>query len=76
MSNKRKSLIDVVIRLGCLLKRPDLTDYERQRYQVDFLKLTSKCLPASEFSNEQELQMALASVHKATKQKIQFTEQL
>ena len=76
MSNKRKSLLDVVIRFGYLLKRPDLTDYERQKYHAGFVKLTRQFLTASDFSNEQELQMALASVHKATKQKIQFTEQL
>ena len=70
MSNKRKSLLDVVIRLGHLLERPDLTDYERQRYHSDFVKLTRQSLTASDFSNEQELQIALASVHKATKQKI------
>ncbi len=65
-----KSLIEAIIRLGHLLERPDLTDRERQKYQDDFLQLTSKCLPASDFSNEQELQIALASVHKATQQKI------
>ena len=70
MSNKRKSLFDVVIRLGHLLERPDLTDYERQRYQADFLKLSRKCLTASDFSNERELQIALDSVHQAPQQKI------
>ncbi len=70
MSHKRKSLFNVVIRLGHLLERPDLTDYERQRYHSDFVKLTRKCLTASDFSNERELQIALASGHKAPQQKI------
>ncbi len=69
MSNKRKSLIDVVIRLGCLLKRPDLTDYERQKCQVQFLDLTGKFLTASDFSNEPELKIALDSVLKALQQR-------
>ncbi len=70
MSHKRKSLLDVVIRLGHLLERPDLTDYERQEYHSDFVYFTRKCMTASDFSNEQDLQIALASVNKATKQKI------
>ncbi len=69
MSNKRKSLVEVVIRLGHLLERPELTDYERQRYHSDFVYFTRNCLTASDFSNEQELQIALASVHKGLQQK-------
>ena len=41
---RTESLVDVVTRLGGLLKRPDLTDYERQRYETDLFKLTTKCL--------------------------------
>ncbi len=72
MSNKRNTLIDVVTRLCRLLERPDLTDYERQRYQDDFLKLSRKCLTASDFSNERELQIGLDSAHKAPQQKIRL----
>ncbi len=64
-----KSLIEAIIRLGHLLERSDLTDHERQKYQDDFLQLTSKCLPASEFSNEQESKIALDSVLKGLRQK-------
>ncbi len=64
------SLVDVVTRLGGLLKRPDLTDYERQRYETDLLKLTTKCLNTSEFTREQDLQILLDMVHKSPKAEI------
>lgn len=70
MPQKSESLIDVVQRLGSLLERPDLTDYELQRYQADFLKLTQKCLTASEFTDERELRIALDVVHKSPQAKI------
>ena len=70
MSNKRNTLIDIVTRLCRLLERPALTDYERQRYQAEFLKISRKCLTASDFSNERELQIGLDSAHKAPQQKI------
>ena len=59
MAHKSESLIDVVVKLGGLLQRPDLTDDERQRYFADFVKLTKKCLMASEFIEQQKLQAAL-----------------
>ena len=59
MAHKSESLIDVVVKLGGLLQRPDLTDDERQRYLADFVKLTKKCLMASEFIEQQKLQVAL-----------------
>ncbi len=70
MAQKSESLIDVVLSLGYLLERPDLTDYERQRYQADFLQLTQKCLTASEFTDERELQVALNAVHRSPQAKI------
>ncbi len=66
-----KSLLEAILRLGHLLERPDLTDYERKKYQDDILQLTSKCLPASEFSKEQELKIALDSALKALQQRSQ-----
>ena len=62
--------MDVVTRLGGLLKRPDLTDYERQRYETDLLKLTTKCLTTSGFTREQDLQILLDMVHKSSKAEI------
>ncbi len=59
MAHESESLIDVVVKLGGLLQRPDLTDDERQRYFADFVKLTKKCLMASEFIEQQKLQAAL-----------------
>ncbi len=59
MAHKSESLIDVVVKLGGLLQRPDLTEDERQRYLNDFVKLTKKCLKASEFFEQQKLQVAL-----------------
>ena len=70
MSRNRNSLIEVVTRLGRLLERPDLTDYERQRYQDEFEKLSGKCLTASDFSNQRELQIGVDSAHKASQQQI------
>ncbi len=67
---RTESLVDVVTRLGGLLKRPDLTDYERQRYQTDLLKLTTKCLITSGFTREQDLQILLDMVHKSPKAEI------
>ncbi len=64
------SLVDVVTRLGGLLKRPDLTDYERQRYQTDLLKLTTRCLTTSGFTREQDLQILLEMVHNSPKAEI------
>ena len=62
---RTESLVDVVTRLGGLLKRPDLTDYERQRYETDLLKLTTKCLTTSGFTREQDLQILMDMVHKS-----------
>ena len=59
MAHKSESLIDVVVKLGGLLQRPDLTDDERQRYLADFVKLTRKCLMASEFIEKQKSQVAV-----------------
>lgn len=39
-----KSLVGAAIRLGWLLQRPDLTEYEREKYNVDFIRLIRKCL--------------------------------
>ena len=64
------SLVDVVTRLGGLLQRPDLTDYERQRYATDLLKLTTKCLTTSGFTGEQNLQILLDMVHQSPKAEI------
>ena len=67
---RTESLVDVVTRLGGLLKRPDLTDYERQRYQTDLLKLTTKCLTTSGFTRGPDLQILLDMVHKSPKAEI------
>ena len=67
---RTESLVDVVTRLGGLLKRPDLTEYERQRYQTDLLKLTTKYLTTSGFTREQDLQILLDMVHKSPKAEI------
>ena len=67
---RTESLVDVVTRLGGLLNRPDLTDYERQRYETDLLKLTAKCLTTPGFTKEQDLQILLDMVHKAPKTEI------
>ena len=64
---RTESLVDVVTRLGGLLQRPDLTDYERQRYQIDLFKLTTKCLTTSGFTREQDLQILLDMVHESPK---------
>ncbi len=66
MALKSESLIDVVVKLGGLLQRPDLTEDERQRYLTDFVKLTQKCLMASEFFEQQKLQAALDLVSEAS----------
>ncbi len=67
---RTESLVDVVARLGGLLKRPDLTDYERQRYKTDLLKLTAKYLTTSGFTREQDLQILLDMVHNSPKAEI------
>ena len=67
---RTESLVDVVTRLGGLLKRPDLTAYERQRYETDLLKLTTKCLTTSGFTREQDLQILLDLVHRSPKAEI------
>ena len=59
MSLKSESLADVVVKLGGLLQRPDLTDAERERYLADLVKLTRKCLMASDHTEEERLQAAL-----------------
>ena len=69
MMLRTESLVDVVTRLGGLLKRPDLTDYERQRYETDLLKLTTKCLTTSGFTREQDLQTLLDMVHRSPRAK-------
>jgi len=66
-----KSLLEAILRLGHLLERQDLTDYERQKCQAQFLELTGKFLTASDSSNEQELKIALDSVLKALQQRSQ-----
>ncbi len=70
MLPRTESLVDVVTRLDGLLKRPDLTDYERQRYQTDLLKLTTKCLTMSGLTREQDVQILLDMVHKSPKSEI------
>ncbi len=70
MMLRTESLVDVVTRLGGLLKRPDLTEYERQRYQIDLLKLTTKCLTTSGFTREQDLQILLDMVHQSPQAEI------
>jgi len=70
MMLRTESLVDVVTRLGGLLKRPDLTDYERQRYETDLLKLTTKCLTTSGFTREQDLQILLDLVHRSPRAEI------
>ena len=70
MMLRTESLVDVVTRLGGLLKRPDLTDYERQRYETDLLKLTTKCLTTSGFTREQDLQILLDMVHRSPRAEI------
>ncbi len=67
---RTESLVDVVTRLGGLLKRPDLTEYERERYETDLLKLTTKCLTTSGFTREQDLQILLDMVHQSPKAEI------
>ncbi len=67
---RTESLVDVVTRLGGLLKRPDLTDYERHRYETDLLKLTTKCLTTTGFARAQDLQILLDMVHKSPKAEI------
>ncbi len=67
---RTESLVDVVTRLGGLLKRPDLTDYERLRYETDLLKLTTQCLTTSGFTREQDLQTPLDMVHQSPKSEI------
>ncbi len=70
MMLRTESLVDVVSRLGGLLKRSDLTDYERQRYETDLLKLTTKCLTTPGITREQDLQIVLNMVHKSPKSEI------
>ena len=67
---RTESLVDVVTRLGGLLKRPDLTDYERQKYEPELLKLTTKCLTTSGFTREQDLQILLDMVHRSPRVEI------
>ena len=64
MSLSTETLIDVVTSLEGLLKRPDLSDYERQRYQADLLKISASGLKTSGFTREQDLQIELDRVHK------------
>ena len=66
-----KSLLEAILRLGHLLERQDLTDYERQKCQAQFLELTGKFLTASDSSNDQELKIALDSALKALQQRSQ-----
>ena len=66
MAHSIESLFDVVVKLGGLLQRPDLTEDERQRYLTDFVKLTQKCLMASELFEQQKLQAALDLVSEAS----------
>ncbi len=70
MMLRTESLVDVVTRLGGLLKRPDLTDYERHRYETDLLKLTTKCLTTSGFTRGQDLQILLDMVHQSPRAEI------
>ncbi len=67
---RTESLVDVVTRLGGLLKRPDLTDYERHRYQTDLLKLTTKCLTMSGLPREQDVQILMDMVHQSPRSEI------
>ncbi len=53
-------LIDVATRLGWLLQRPDLTTYERERYQTDLFKLVGTCLQLPSLEQEQKWQIALS----------------
>jgi hypothetical protein len=66
MAHKSESLIDVVVKLGGLLQRPDLTEDERQRYLNDFVKLTKKCLMVSEFFEQRKLQAALDQISESS----------
>ncbi len=50
MSNKRKSLIDIVTRLGHLLERPALTDNEQQDRRV--IQSLSGSIPCNFFCRE------------------------
>jgi hypothetical protein len=70
MMLRTESLVDVVTRLGGLLKRPDLTDYERGRYETDLLKLTTRCLTTSGFTRERDSQILLDMVHQSPKAEI------
>ena len=70
MAHKSESLIDVVVKLGGLLQRPDLTEDERQRYLNDFVKLTKKCLMASEFFEQQKLQAALDQISESSQDEL------
>ncbi len=67
---RTESLVDVVTRLGGLLKRRDLTDYERHRYETDLLKLTTKCLTMSGLTREQDVQILLDMVHQSPRAEI------
>ena len=70
MAHQSESLINVVVKLGGLLQRPDLTNDERQRYLADFVKLIRKCLMASEFIEQQRLQVALDLVREVPQAEI------
>jgi hypothetical protein len=70
MMLRTESLVDVVTRLGGLLKRRDLTDYERQRYETDLLKLTTKCLTMSGLTRGQDVQILLDMVHQSPRAEI------
>ncbi len=70
MMLRTESLVNVVTRLGGLLKRPDLTDYERQRYETDLLKLTTRCLTMSGLTREQNVQILLDMVHQSPRAEI------
>jgi len=39
---RRKALVDVIVSVECFLKRSDLTEGERERYQTDLGKLILK----------------------------------
>lgn len=39
---RRKALVDVIMSVECFLKRSDLTECERERYQADLGKLMKK----------------------------------
>ena len=66
-----KSLLEAILRIGHLLERQDLTDYERQKCQAQSIELTGKFLTASDSSNDQELKIALDSALKALQQRSQ-----